>query len=250
LATIPPKSNLLQAKKKKFKTVERMFRLKGEPLDLNALVELFPTIIENEGRHYLQIPSLEGMPDNEALQAAKDEIAQMNAIAELHHGNHRRVSIDGITRKDSATGKLITAVMLECHIEGRARSRGKVTVRRVKNGLEIIALTPALTFGETARRLASKNDSLAKALKYFGNEPDTLIGLYNVWEQIKKGNDGQKGVIRKGWASKYEVSRFTGTAQEDRHGEKRSDMTAPKMTLPEARAFILKLLDAWLKEGH
>ena len=231
--------------------MERIFRLKkGDPFDLDALVELFPAIVKNkESDYYLQLSSSDETPDNEALDAAKDELDQINAIAALHYGgNHRRITIDGITRKDPVTGKLITAVMLECHIEGRARTRAKVTVRLVKDGVEIIAPTPVPTFGETARRLASENGFLAKALKRFGKEGDTFIDLYKVWEYIKKGSDGQKGIVRKGWASKYEVSRFTGTAQDDRHVEKPSaDMVAPKMTLPEARAFILKLLDAWGK---
>jgi hypothetical protein len=209
--------------------VEQMYRLKGDPFDLDALVKLYPTIVQKmESDHYLQLSSSDGTPDKEALEAAKDELDQMNAIVALRHGNHRRITIDGITRRNPVTGEPITALLLECPIEGRIRIRAEVTVRLVKDGVEIIAPTPVPTFGETARKLASQNSFLAKALKHFGKEGHTLIGLYNVWEQIKKGNDGQKGVIRKGWASKYEVSRFTGTAQEDRHGEKPSDMTAPE----------------------
>jgi hypothetical protein len=239
----------LAQKRGEFKTVERTYRLKGDPFDLDALVELFPTIVQNkESTHYLQFSSPDEMRDKEALEVAKDELDQMNAILTLQHGSHRRITIDGITRKDPETGKFITVVRLEGGVEARARSRGELTVRRLKDGVEITAPIPAPTSGETALKLASQNKFLAKALKHFGKEGHTLIGLYNVWEQIKKGNDGQKGVIRKGWASKYEVSRFTGTAQEDRHGEKPANMTAPEMTLPEARAFVLKLLDAWGKE--
>lgn len=229
--------------------MERTYRLKGDPFDLDALVELFPTVVQNkESTHYLQLSSSDEMPDKEALKVAKDELDKMNAILTLQHGNHQRITIDGITHKDPVTGELITVLRLEGGVKARARSRAKVTVRLLKDGVEIIAPAPALTSGETALKLASQNSFLAKALKHLGKEGDTIIGLYNVWEQIKKGNDGQKGVIRKGWASKYEVSRFTGTAQEDRHGEKPSDMTAPEMTLPEARAFIRKLFDAWGKE--
>lgn len=227
-----------------------MFRLKGDPFDLDALVELFPAAVEKkESGHYLQPSSPDETPDNEALQAAKDELARMNAILTLRHGNHRRITIDGITRKDPATGEFLTALSLEGRIEGRARSRAKVTVRRVKDGVEIIAPTPAPTFGETARKLARENEPLSQALKHLGNEGDTFIGLWKVWESIKKGNGGQKGIVRKGWASRYEIRRFTGTAQEDRHGEKRSDMTAPEMPLPEAQAFICKLLDTWGKNS-
>jgi hypothetical protein len=226
-----------------------MFRLKGEPFDLEALVELFPgVVLKKKTGHYVQLSSCDEMPDTEALQHASDELAQMNGIAGLHHGNHRRITIDGITRTDPVTGEFTTALLPQCRIEGRALTRGKVTVRLIKDGIQITAPTPVPTFGEKARKIANKNGPFSKALKYLGNEGDTFPGLYKVWEYIKKGNGGLNGIVRKGWDSRYEIGRFTGSAQEDRHGEKRSDMTAPEMTLPEAQAFIRKLIVVWGKE--
>ena len=91
-------------------------------------------------------------------------------------------------------------------------------------------------------------DLFQKHSKHLGEEGDIFPGLYKVWECIKKENGGKNGIVRKGWDSRYEIGRFTGSAQEDRHGEKRSDVTAPEMTLPEAQAFIRKLIVVWGKE--
>ena len=146
-----------------------MFRLKGEPLDLEALAELFPEIVlKKKTGHYLQLSSCDGMPDQEALQHALDELARMNGIAVLHHGNHRRIKIDGITRIDPVSGEFTTALLPECRIEGRVRSRAKVTVRLLKDGVEITAPTPVPTFGEKAQKIAKKNGPFSKALKTSG----------------------------------------------------------------------------------
>ena len=114
----------LAQKRGEFKTVERTYRLKGDPFDLDALVELVPTIVQNkESTHYLQFSSPDEMPDKEALEVAKDELDQLNAILTLQHGSHRRITIDGIARRDPETGKFITVVRLEGGVEARARSR-------------------------------------------------------------------------------------------------------------------------------
>ena len=48
-----------------------MFRLKGELLDIKALVELFPVIIEHRGdHHYLRLSSLEETLDDKAALEA------------------------------------------------------------------------------------------------------------------------------------------------------------------------------------
>jgi hypothetical protein len=89
--------------------VERKFRLSGEPFDLEALIELFPEIVlKKETVHYLQLSSCDEMPDQEALQHASDELARMNGIVALDHGNHRRIKIDGITHIDPETGEFTT----------------------------------------------------------------------------------------------------------------------------------------------
>jgi hypothetical protein len=85
--------------------------------------------------------------------------------------------------------------------------------------------------------------SLAKAVAYLQDEPNRP-GYYKAYEAIRDANGGDRGLKKKGWVTRRQLSRFTWSAQTDRH----HDEPGPPdpMTETECRAFVISLMWKWL----
>ncbi len=91
------------------------------------------------------------------------------------------------------------------------------------------------------------------ALRLFGVSPN-WYDLFKVSEIIDH-DMGKDGIINEGWCTKFELGRFTGSANnyhatglQARHAPNGwSPMTKPVMSLGEAEEFIRKLLDNWIR---
>ncbi len=88
---------------------------------------------------------------------------------------------------------------------------------------------------------------LADALRYLEEEPD-LRGYYKAFEAIRDSVGGHAALLKTGWCSKRALSRFTQSAQPDRHHA--WPEVEERMTEAEGRAFVRGLLDKLIKHLH
>jgi hypothetical protein len=100
-------------------------------------------------------------------------------------------------------------------------------------------------------RAALASPDLVKALRLRDAGRLSWSVLPNILEVIQKGTNGKKS---KGWPTKREISRFTGTAgspdvvgDEARHGVQHHPPPEKTMSLAEARLFIDRMLVLWLE---
>lgn len=110
-------------------------------------------------------------------------------------------------------------------------------------------------YGDTAvigRWLAKAQHErdVADALRFFAVR--SWVNLYKVYELIR---DGAGDVVKRGWATKGELSRFTQTAQSRdsigdaaRHASKKFKAHATPMSLTEATDLVKSLLLNWLED--
>ena len=230
---------------------EQLFRLKGEEGDLEELAYCFEagnaTVKKFDDFHYLVLQTDGATSDDELRAAGEAALKRMNAICLVRDGRFRFPSISGLSRRDPATGKISTVVNAQCHIQVRSGVRAKLTLFNPDG----TSRPRQPTFGEQAYRVAETNEALREALRTYGAIDQDWRGLYTVFETI----EAAKGKIPSAWATKGEISDFTGTANsycavgpDARHGFGASEPMVPKMTVAQARALIQKLLQAWVDE--
>lgn len=93
--------------------------------------------------------------------------------------------------------------------------------------------------------LLERQNDLVKALSYMRGEPN-WYGYYKAYEAVRDAVGGDRGLIRKRWATKPALRRFTHSAQPDRHHD--CPGPADPMTEAEGRSFVLRLLERWRDE--
>ncbi len=91
------------------------------------------------------------------------------------------------------------------------------------------------------------NPAVAEAFLYLDHPQVGWPDLYKAYEVIRHDSGGQLGLLKFGWATKPELSRFTQTANHYRHA-KNSEYSLPAkpMTISLARKFVRELLSNWL----
>jgi hypothetical protein len=87
--------------------------------------------------------------------------------------------------------------------------------------------------------------ALRTALSYIRDEPN-WYEYYKVYEAVRDAAGGKRRLIGKGWTTKKALSRFTYSAQPDRHHD--CPGPADPMTQAEGRSFVLRLLERWRDE--
>jgi hypothetical protein len=238
--------------------MERLFKLKGASVDHEDLVDLFPagsaTVKKIDQEYYLQIPESDSsQDDNEALGLAETALTRMSAIAMVKQENFQPPTIEGIARRDAATGRLSrTHIIRPLGIAPTSRL-GTPTLTRAA---EIPSSDQSPSFGEAALSIADKNGTLERALQVYGTRDEhTWRGLYLVYEATKEGNGGKNGLIALSVAPWSKIDNFTATANsyraigvQARHSSKSKGNSPAKMTLDEARTLIRQLLEAWIRK--
>jgi len=76
---------------------------------------------------------------------------------------------------------------------------------------------------------------------------NTFPSFYMAWEIIAREFGGQAEVIKSGRVMRKNLSDFTENAQITRHSNKRLGVNTRPMGLPEAKMFVIKLLEAYIQ---
>ena len=95
--------------------------------------------------------------------------------------------------------------------------------------------------------LQEAHPDLDDALRYLKEEPD-LRGYYKAFEAVRDSVGGHAALLKTGWCSKRALSRFTQSAQPDRHHG--WPEVEERMTEAEGRAFVRGLLDKLIARLH
>ena len=232
---------------------EQLFRLNGEPWDLEELAYCFQegpaTVQKVEDFFYLRLETDSEKTDEEARAAGETALTRMNAICLVRDERFRPPRIAGVSRRDPVTGKIGTTISLQCHIQVRAGLRATATVLEADGSVR----PRQPTFGEKAFQICLSNEALREALRTYGTVEHEWAGLYTVLETVEKAN---KGKIPRTWATKGEITAFKKTAGHysasgpaSRHGFDASKKhVKAEITISQARALIQKVLQAWIDE--
>lgn len=218
-------------------------------IDLERLAEAFteaPVTIAKDGERYrLHDESLGDSDDADSVRAAlRRTLMRINAVARLQLGNdHDDVRLgplgsanDGgvVTWHDSGT------------LVSRARSSAKATI--VGPAGEIIPPPPSLL--PVQLQLATSDPTVDDALYFLQRADPDWVELYKAYE-IVRADVGK--IEDHSWASKRELSRFTGTANHPnaagrtaRHARMSTPALPDPMTLQDARALIRRVVRAWI----
>jgi hypothetical protein len=240
--------------------MEQLFRLNGVSIDLDHLMQLFPTGVETikkiEDNYYLRFEPWTATKNNtEALNFARRALARLNGVAMIEQESFRPVEIVGITDRDAATGKLATR--LELGVQSAvSRSHASTTLTLVlEDGTTVTTAAAPLTFGTDVSALMKTNDRLERALEAFGshNEQSWSV-LYLVYDAIQGHFGGENELKKQNFVTSGEIKKFKATAQsfdalgvEARHAN-HPGVPEAQIKLNEARQLIRKLLDSWIKQ--
>ena len=121
----------------------------------------------------------------------------------------------------------------------------------LEGGQDII---PSLEF-ESGRKLAVEDEIVKNVFRQITDFDHNWINLYKVYEIVKKDAGKQNNIDRiQQWITKKKISLFTRTANSQsaigddaRHGVDDKDPPKEPMSLSEADALIMTLLQKWLQ---
>ncbi len=100
---------------------------------------------------------------------------------------------------------------------------------------------------------AALNDkAISKALRLLGSDANTWVGLYRLHEVVEADVGGEHRMLKNGWGSSRQLKRFKHSANSvavagdnARHGKELSLPPGAPMSLGEAKAYVLYVLQAW-----
>jgi hypothetical protein len=193
--------------------MEQLFRLLGDPRDCRDLARLFPagaaSVQKIEEEYYLQLSECDPLSESTQVPAsAKSTIARLKTIAQLELGNFPQVEIQGVSKRDSATGQLLTYVNVTGKIEGKVYTSADITVRLSdgtvlkSNPNQVPALVKAIL------KLTETDKGLDHALILYGKEKHDWAGLYKVLDAITQAFGGEQKLIAQGWVTRSEIEQF------------------------------------------
>ncbi|MBI4302647.1 MAG: hypothetical protein HY664_08570 [Chloroflexi bacterium] len=230
-----------------------LVRLKGEEFDLEDLATeirspSFNVAKEND-YYYLTSLGFNSLTTADDVRAKATELIRViNGAASLTFAKFQGVEFDALTLIEP-NGRRHNYIYLAATLTARARVSATLTTVN-SEGTEDLSQQP--TEMESWVTLAMQERDVADCLHFFRD--GTWFSLYKVYEIVRddSGRDDRR-IIRNGWATKSELSRFRGTAQsqaalgvEARHASKRYKPPSEPMSISEARSLIRDLLRNWL----
>lgn len=229
-----------------------LVRIKGDTFDLEDLPALLRspelTITKENGFYYLESSEFDSLTSaDEVRERGVALIKMMNGAAKLYRNNFRDISEDGVIRIED-NGRRHQYVFSKSVLIGRAKLSAKATVT-TSNGTQVTVNQPSVI--ETWLGLAKKYKLVADVLHFF--REDTWINLYKIYEVVRDDVRDKHTIVKNGWVSGAELSRFTRTAQSRaalgdfaRHAIEKYKSPAQPMSLAEAKSLIKGLIMNWL----
>jgi len=228
---------LLEVKKSDFDNLWNLLRSSDE----------FSLITENS-KYYLTSSHWESLTNTSDVYWEATKILQdISAVAMISFPGFPRLKPDTICEVDEE-GKRHNRVALSATIN--VGSSCSVSIE-LEGGQDII---PSLEF-ESGRKLAEEDEIVKNVFRQITDFDHNWINLYKVYEIVKKDAGKQNNIDRiQQWITKKKISQFTHTANSQsaigddaRHGVDEKDPPKEPMSLSEADALIMTLLQKWLQ---
>ena len=233
-------------------------RLVGHEFDLEDLStqERSPDwiILKEEGDYFLKSSAFDNLNDAEKVrEVATGILDKLNGLAKLRFGSFQPLKIGAVSYIDDS-GKRHQFVSFPSATL-TMRSKLRVTATVVKpDGTVDASNKKQPSIIELGYSIAQKDANAAEALRIFGVFDTNWFNLYKVFEIIRDDVGGHAQLIRAGWVSEKNISRFTGTAQSSdilgddaRHARYRGGPPSDPMSLSEAKSFIKTILEQWIR---
>lgn len=218
-------------------------RLIGEKFDLEEIPRLFTAperrVVEDEGDYFLESESFEMLEDvADVHEEATRLLALINGAARLKRGNFRRVQEGAIIEfkpDDTKQGTVFAST-------DAVIARGKVVATGTVGDEHAMRPIPGSQETDKWLALADRDRDTAEVLQMWADPVRDRHTLYGVFEIIQKG-----GTDIEAWASRKEVSRFTQTAQMERHTRLSTQLPKSPMSLLDAERLIERILLQWIR---
>jgi hypothetical protein len=232
-------------------------QISGRASDLDHLCRHFtapPVVVTKDDRdscYLLQSASFRSLSEPNAVRDAatsllavlsgaltfvrgSDEPLQSGAVYLRHTDGHRDIFVllEGITIRTEVGD--IGASITNC--DGAVRE-----------------VTPPPRPTVSLTRAALSDAAISKALRLLGSDANTWVGLYRLHEVVEADVGGEHQMVKRGWGSSRQLKRFKHSANSvavagdnARHGKELSLPPGAPMSLSEAKAYVLYVLQAWL----
>jgi hypothetical protein len=219
--------------------------LNGRPSSLNTLVDLGVGVSEDASGFTFRSPELDKLTDGSAVrERAMERVDVLNGLGSMAAGDFRPVTVGAVSAQDEGGIKLVVPPA-QARIES---SIGRVVISDPATGQRIHTPSPIFAKGFA---IADRDPAVQRALRLFGGPPSP-VNLYRVFEIVRDDGGGEEEVVRNGWATRSQITRFRRTmnsvsavGDEARHGVEPTDPPPDPMSLPEAQTFVTRLLEKW-----
>ena len=229
-----------------------LIKLKGDEFDLKDLASLVHSrsraVLEENGLYYLWSSDFDSLDSaSEVRESASTLIDALNGAMKLHTSGFQGVYEDGVIMIEE-DGRRREYIYLGGSSAARSRTRASITV--ITSGdKEQVAQPPRDV--ESWISIAKRDKAVADALHFF--RENSWLSLYKVYEIIREDVNGQQAIVRRGWATKHSLSRFTQTAQSKaalgdlaRHTTNGYKPPSQPMSIKEARELVRRMILGWL----
>lgn len=231
----------------------------GSRSDLEFLVRLFSLgsirILEAERRDgfVLESETFDTLSTaEEVLARASELLLYLSAVLRIERDAVEPLRSGAVFKKYD-DGREDAHVCQHETLNARAEFIAGIAYADDRSGRPAI-VQPSQPSSVKAVELALRDPAVAKALRLVGRGAKSWGDLYRLYEVIEDDLGGQHRAQSLCWVNKTDLRRFKQSAcspsvggDEARHGRESQEPPPNPMTLPEAEAFVLHLLAAWIE---
>lgn len=234
--------------------------LVGDESDLNHLVRHFtdgPCRIWRDEKTGQVLMRVDGFPADavarEVQESARVTVQQLSGVLKALRSSKTPVQVGGVMQRQ-ANGTRNVFVFVESIAMATCFMEAEVFVRDANGNLVERPSPPPRTL--MLAKIMATNTAVAKAMRLnVASDAGTWGALYRLYEVIEDDVRGEPEMVRRGWTSRRQRSRFRSSScspdvagDDARHGVSTMEPPSNPMTLDEARTFVEGILQSWLDE--
>ncbi len=231
-----------------------LIALEGRNVDLVHLAEMSPlgstAVLQDDGSYYLADDDIDALNTiQDVLDQADERLTTLNGIARWRYSRFQPIRL-GDPTEIKEDGSRETTRTLAARIVVAVDARATVTVELGAGG----PVEPVIPITERAMILAADDPTVARVLHLYGTNGTDPVNLYRIYETVRDDVGGQGGLLRTGWVSKGQISRFTQSVNDPeisgdsaRHSVWPHAPHADPMQSWEQESFIRHLVQLWIQ---
>lgn len=194
---------------------------------------------------YLTSNNLNDISDAvEVRSLAEEFIDTLNGAISYIYDDYEPIRYQSTIEYNKITGQRIVSIG-PVSMSFKLRMRATLTIKGQNEPME--------TSVEKWLKVSKKSEAVRSVLHYYNNP--NWWNLYKIYEVIKEDLGGDAKIRSKQFATKKEISSFTGTANsrlllgdEARHADSKNQGPQTPINLAEARRWIKNLSQKWIDE--